>query len=118
MPDIEEQLKDRMEALAAAQERQGTAEEHCSMVSRMMMYDDDDDDEERQGTAEEHCSMVRAKFSFKRMNVKTNPAEEHCSMVRRMSDWCVERKNECEEKFWMASLFKKMNRNLGWRMCF
>ena len=32
MPDIEEQLKDRMEALAAAQERQGTAEEHCSMV--------------------------------------------------------------------------------------
>ena len=28
MPDIEEQLKDRMEALAAAQERQGTAEEH------------------------------------------------------------------------------------------
>ena len=33
MPDIEEQLKDRMEALAAAQERQGTAEEHCSMVS-------------------------------------------------------------------------------------
>ena len=121
MPDIEEQLKDRMEALAAAQERQGTAEEHCSMVSRMMMYDDDDDDdddEERQGTAEEHCSMVRAKFSFKRMNVKTNPAEEHCSMVRRMSDWCVQRENECEEKFWMASLFKKMNRNLGWRMCF
>ena len=33
MPDIEEQLKDRMEALAAAQERQGTAEEHCTMVS-------------------------------------------------------------------------------------
>merc|ERR1719264_2048080 len=32
MPDIEEQLKDRMEALAAAQERQGTAEEHCSML--------------------------------------------------------------------------------------
>lgn len=32
MPDIEEQLKDRMEALAAAQERQGTAEEHCAMV--------------------------------------------------------------------------------------
>ena len=28
LPDIEEQLKDRMEALAAAQERQGTAEEH------------------------------------------------------------------------------------------
>ena len=36
MPDIEEQLKDRMEALAAAQERQGTAEEHCSMVRRRM----------------------------------------------------------------------------------
>jgi len=32
MPDIEEQLKDRMEALAAAQERQGTAEEHCTML--------------------------------------------------------------------------------------
>ena len=36
MPDIEEQLKDRMEALAAAQERQGTAEEHCSMVRRIL----------------------------------------------------------------------------------
>jgi chromosome segregation ATPase len=32
MPDIEEQLKDRMEALAAAQERQGTAEEHCALL--------------------------------------------------------------------------------------
>ena len=38
MPDIEEQLKDRMEALAAAQERQGTAEEHCSMVSEDGRY--------------------------------------------------------------------------------
>ena len=36
MPDIEEQLKDRMEALAAAQERQGTAEEHCSMVRNIV----------------------------------------------------------------------------------
>jgi len=32
MPDIEEQLKDRMEALAAAQERQGTAEEHVRQL--------------------------------------------------------------------------------------
>ena len=32
MPDIEEQLKDRMEALAAAQERQGTAEEHVRLL--------------------------------------------------------------------------------------
>ena len=42
MPDIEEQLKDRMEALAAAQERQGTAEEHCSMVRIISCnYEDD-----------------------------------------------------------------------------
>jgi len=32
VPDIEEQLKDRMEALAAAQERQGTAEEHVRQL--------------------------------------------------------------------------------------
>jgi len=32
MPDIEEQLKDRMEALAAAQERQGTAEQHVQQL--------------------------------------------------------------------------------------
>merc|ERR1719412_1847812 len=32
MPDIEEQLKDRMEALMAAQERQGTAEERVQYL--------------------------------------------------------------------------------------
>ncbi|XP_023333261.1 liprin-alpha-1 isoform X4 [Eurytemora carolleeae] len=36
MPDIEEQLKDRMEALAAAQERQGSAEEHVSLLENSL----------------------------------------------------------------------------------
>ena len=44
MPDIEEQLKDRMEALAAAQERQGTAEEHCAMVGCSAAHCDPESD--------------------------------------------------------------------------
>ncbi len=36
MPDIEEQLKDRMEALTQAQERQGTAEERVSRLESQL----------------------------------------------------------------------------------
>ncbi len=34
MPDIEEQLRDRMEALTQAQERQGTAEDRIQRLVR------------------------------------------------------------------------------------
>ena len=41
MPDIEEQLRDRMEALTQAQERQGTAEDRiqrleCQLVRQLL----------------------------------------------------------------------------------
>lgn len=64
MPDIEEQLKDRMEALAAAQERQGTAEEHCSMVS------------------EEDC-----RFILKEIKLKTNLFSWRTLWRRRTASW-------------------------------
>ena len=43
MPDIEEQLRDRMEALTQAQERQGTAEDRiqrleCQLVNSCFCY--------------------------------------------------------------------------------
>ena len=39
MPDIEEQLRDRMEALTQAQERQGTAEERTQRLESQLEED-------------------------------------------------------------------------------